>query len=78
MMVYIVCCYDRHVGTVAAVHRTRQGADGAIEEFKKTYNASAWTWTEEDYGRAQGWVRYVSSGGGDGPNAYIQETELKR
>lgn len=78
MKLYIVFCHDRHVDPDITVYETREGADAAIENFKKSYAGQELEWTEENYGRDSGWVRYVASGGGDGPNARIQETELKR
>lgn len=75
MKVYIVYCYDRHTDPTIAVHETLDGANAAIEEFKDSY-PDGLEWTEQNYGRTAGWLRYVDCGD-DGQNARIQETELK-
>lgn len=77
MKVFVSICRDRHCDDGITVHETREGADRQIEEFKAIYVDSDYSWTEENYGRSSGWVRYVSSGGGDGPNARIQEMDLQ-
>lgn len=76
MRVFVVYCHDRHVDPGISVHQTRAGADRHIEEFMASYSDDGYTWTEENFGRASGWVRYVDSRIGDGPNARIQEVEL--
>jgi hypothetical protein len=73
-ILYVVVCYDRHSGDGISVHATREGADTAIAAFQATYDDS--TWTERNYGRDQGWVRYVDTHD-DGPRARIEETKLK-
>jgi hypothetical protein len=77
MKLYIVYLYDRHSDPQISVHATRDGADAAIEEFKNSYTEAGLEWVEQNYGRTAGWVRYVDCGD-DGPNARIQEAELKQ
>lgn len=72
--VFIVICHDRHCDDGITVHVSRDGADREIEKFKASYDR--YGWTERDYGRSQGWVRYVDSHD-DGPRARIQEVEIK-
>lgn len=72
---YIVICHDRHVNDQVTVHTTRQGADDQLAKFQAEYGED-YAWTERTYGRSQGWVRYVDTGGGDGPSARIEETTL--
>jgi hypothetical protein len=74
--VYVVICHDRHVNDMITVHSTREGADRQVEEFKALYADYGYVWTERDYGRSVGWVRYVDSHD-DGPKARIEETELR-
>ena len=73
--VYVVVCCDRHTDNAITVHATRQGADEMIAEFQAEYDAEIYKWTEQNYGRDQGWVRYVDTFD-DGPSARIEETEL--
>lgn len=76
MKVFVVICRDRHCDDGITVHKTREGADDQIEEFKASYPDTHYTWTERDYGRLIGWVRYVDSHD-DGPKAWIQEVDLQ-
>lgn len=73
-ILYVVVCRDRHRDDAITVHRTREGADRQIEEFKVGYEDLEWS--EQNYGRDIGWVRYVDSDE-DGPSAIIQKVELK-
>lgn len=34
MKIFIVICHDRHTDLMISAHRTRDGADSRIEEFK--------------------------------------------
>lgn len=77
MKLFVAFCHDRHIDPGITVHSTREGADHQIEEFKAFYDDMNYEWTEEDYGRSDGWVRYVSSSHDDGPNARIEEVELQ-
>lgn len=74
--ILIVVCRDRHVDNVITAHRTRAGADAAIEAFKLAYEDDKLTWVERDYGRPK-WVRYVNTDHDDGPSAYIESGELE-
>jgi len=75
MKVFIVVCHDRHSGDAITVHATRAGADDRLEEFRSFFSAIDHQWTERNYGRSQGWVRYVETHD-DGPRVRIQEVEL--
>lgn len=77
MTVFVVYRNDRHVDPGISVHATRDGADRAIEEFKARFKSDGYSWSEKNYGRADGWVRYVASDHDDGPNARIQKVELR-
>jgi hypothetical protein len=77
MVVFVVYRHDRYSDPGISVHRTRDGADEVIEEFKERYADNGYAWTEENYGRPK-WVRYVASGGGEGPNARIEEIKVTR
>jgi hypothetical protein len=73
---FIVVMRDRHSGVSLSVHRTREGADLAIEEFKSIYdNLNASDWKERSYGQPV-WCRYVDSHD-DGPSAYIEIARVK-
>lgn len=74
MKVLVVICRDRHTDDGITVHETRWGADQQIEKFKASYTGL--TWTERDYGRSIGWVRYIESYD-DGPRAHIREVDLQ-
>jgi len=75
--VFVAICHDRHVDDGITVHTTRAGADAKVEEFRSRYDAVDYQWTERNYGRDIGWIRYLESNGGDGPSARIQEMELQ-
>ena len=75
MKVFVVICKDRHCDDGITVHETRWGADQQIEKFKSNYSDMNYTWTEREYGRSIGWVRYVESHD-DGPRAHIREVDL--
>lgn len=72
---FIVVCQDRHMDLGLSIHLTRAGADATIAKFQSSYEGDGYTWAEENWG-APKWVRYVSSGGGDGPRAYIEVVEV--
>jgi hypothetical protein len=74
--VFVVYWHDRHIDPVISVHQTRVGADSKIDEHKALYDSDDYKWTEENYGRDHGWVRYVSSND-DGPNGRIEVHEVK-
>lgn len=76
MKIFIVVCNDRHTDPAMSAHRTRDGADRRIEDFKADYG-NEYSWTEEDYGRGCGWLRYVNSDSDEGPNARIESGELE-
>lgn len=76
MKVFVVICHDRHTDDSITVHTTREGADTKIEEFRSLYSYVDYQWTERNYGRSSGWVRYVDTHDG-GPNARIQEMETQ-
>lgn len=73
---FIVVCHDRRTDLAISVHRTRAGADARIEEFKADYDDD-YTWTEEDYGRDRGWLRFVATDSDEGPNARIEYGKLE-
>lgn len=75
MKVFVAICRDRHCDDAITVHATREGADRQIEEFMAIYDPIDHQWTERDYGRSVGWVRYVESYD-DGPRAHIREVDL--
>lgn len=75
MKVFVVYWHDRHCDAAITVHATRQSADDGIETHKSLYDKDRYRWTEHNYGREQGWVRYVS-GGEEGPNGRILEREV--
>ena len=74
--VFLVICVDRHTDDVITVHRTREGADAEIEEFKASYDVSPDEWTERVPSRRGSRIRYVSAGD-DGPSATIRTCEVK-
>lgn len=73
---FVVICMDRHTDDVITVHATRASADAEIDRFKAEYERDGVTWHEQDYGRDQGWVRYVDSHD-EGPKARIELTEIR-
>jgi hypothetical protein len=73
--VFIVVRRDRHDSPDLSVHLTRKGADDAVTEFQAVYANEDYTWTEEHWG-APKWVRYVGTEGDDGPNVYIEISEV--
>lgn len=77
MIVFIVYWHDRHTDPSLSVHATREGANAKLESHKSEYIEDGYTWTEQSYGRDIGWVRFVESGGGDGPNGRIIECEVQ-
>ncbi len=75
MKVFVVVCHDRNCDDgIITAHSTREGADREVDDFKSIYTGHEWT--ERDYGKSSGWVRYVDSYD-DGPNARIQEMVLQ-
>lgn len=79
--IFLVICKDRHMDVRVSVHTTRQSADAAIEAFKTSYDDykidPPYQWTEREYGRAQGWLRYVKTDSDEGPCAYIERATLQ-
>jgi hypothetical protein len=73
--IFLVICKDRHVDLMVSAHTTLESANAAIETFKADYSKD-YEWTERDYGRSAGWLRYVD-GGEDGPKAYIERSKLR-
>lgn len=75
MNVFIAVCEDRHYGLTISVHRTRGGANIAIDAFKATYER--YLWTEDDCGRDVGWLRCTHSNSPEGPSARIEVGKLE-
>jgi hypothetical protein len=78
-IVFVVVAQDRHTDDELTVCATRARADQRVEEIKASYAQSfakhGDTWTEREYGRSVGWVRYVDSHD-DGPKIRIEEHKV--
>lgn len=74
--IFIVVMRDRHTDLGLSVHRTREGADATIEEFKAIYDdLKPSDWKEETWGQPR-WCRYVRAHD-EGPSAYIELGEVR-
>lgn len=76
-IIYVLVCVDRHVDDEITLHRTQEGADLQIENFKARYRDRVEGWRERDYGRTAGWTRYVESDHDDGPRCRVERKELR-
>jgi len=75
--IFLVICKDRHVDLVVTAHTTRESADAEIAAFMRAYpSIQPCEWFERDYGRSQGWLRYVDAGD-NAPRAYIERSTLR-
>ena len=75
--IFLVICEDRHVDLMITAHTTLESANAEIDAFMRAYHSiQPCEWFERNYGRAQGWLRYVDAGD-DAPRAYIEKSTLR-
>ena len=75
---FVVILHDRHTDDGISLHKTREGADARLEEFKASYvGRYDWEYVWKNEVTSADWVAFWTTDD-DGPDARIEEHEVER